>query len=78
MEIRNTSQINRSLLDSVSRGEKLCLRDGVYQQVKLREWKFAGLEGGDRILLAYEGYGYLWEAKIDDIDWDEYRINKMR
>jgi hypothetical protein len=54
------------------------LRDGVYKQLKLREWTFAGFDERDMILLAYERYGYLWEAKIEDIDWDEYRMRKER
>jgi hypothetical protein len=45
----------------------------VYQHVKIREWIFTGLEKDDTILLSYETHGYIWEAKVEDIDWDEYR-----
>jgi len=66
----------KSSLNPVTLGEKLRLRDDVLPHAKVREWIFEGLERGEKVLLTHEVDGYTWEAKIDDIDWEEYRRRK--
>ena len=65
--------MDKSFLNSILPGGKVRLRDDVYTHVKIREWIFTGFEAKDTILLSYETHGYIWEAKVNDIDWDEYR-----
>ncbi len=65
--------MDKSFLLSIPPGEKVRLRDDVYRHLKIREWVFSGLEKDDTILLSYAIHGYIWEAKVNDIDWDEYR-----
>jgi len=63
----------KSFSNTINPGEKLRLRDDVLPLVVRREWIFAGLGKTERILLAHELVGYVWEAKPDSIDWEEYR-----
>jgi hypothetical protein len=65
--------MDKLFLNSIPPGNKVRLRDDVYQHVKIREWIFTGLEKDGTILLSYETHGYIWEAKVEDIDWEEYR-----
>jgi len=68
--------MGKSFLNSIPQGEKLRLRDDVLPLVKRREWIFAGMGKSDTILLAHECIGYIWGAKPDRIDWEEYRRRK--
>jgi len=70
--------MEKSFLDSITHGEKLRLRDDVLPLVKRREWIFAGMGKSDTILLAHESQGYIWGAKPDGIDWEEYLRRKKR
>ena len=63
----------KSFSNTINPGEKLRLRDDVLPLVKRRSWIFAGTGKGNRILL---GHGYVWEAKPDSIDWEEYQTRK--
>jgi hypothetical protein len=65
--------MDKLFLNSIPPGNKVRLQDDVYQHVKIREWIFTGLEKDGTILLSYETHGYIWEAKVEDIDWEEYR-----
>jgi hypothetical protein len=67
----------RALIHSIPLNEKLRLRDDVLPRARKREWVFKGLGDGDgeTILLAPELEEYVWEAKIDYIDWEKY-LNK--
>jgi len=66
----------KSFLNPVTPGEKLRLRDDVLPHAKVREWIFEGLERGEKVLLTHKLDGYTLEAKIDDIDWEEYQRRK--
>ena len=66
----------KSFLNPVTPGEKLRLRDDVLPHAKVREWIFEGLERGEKVLLTPKLDGYTLEAKIDDIDWEEYQRRK--
>jgi len=65
--------VMKSFSNTINPGEKLRLRGDVLPLVKRRSWIFAGTGKGDRILL---GHGYVWEAKPDSIDWEEYQTRK--
>ncbi len=49
-------------------GTKIQLRNGVYKEMKAREWEFAGIERG-RIVLVGRG-GLIFNARLEDIDWE--------
>jgi hypothetical protein len=68
--------MGNAFLNSITHGEKLRLRDDVLPLVKRREWVFAGMGKSETILLAHEWIGYIWAAKPDGIDWEEYRRRK--
>ncbi len=63
----------KSVSNTINPGETLRLRDDVLPLLNKRFWIFAGMGKSERILLAHEMIGYLWEAKPDSIDWEEYR-----
>jgi len=66
-----------SFLSFLLPGEKIRLRDDVHGQIKIRDWSFAGYGKGGIISLCQETCGYIWEAKVQDIDWDEYFERKV-
>ena len=68
--------MGNSFLNTIPPGEKLRLRDDVLPLVKKREWIFAGMGKSDTVLLGHESIGYIWEAKPDGIDWEEYKRRK--
>ena len=69
--------MTKASLTPVVPGEKVRLREGVLPYAKVREWIFEGIERGEKVLLTYGPDGEKWEAKIDDIDWEEYRRRKI-
>jgi hypothetical protein len=56
-------------------GEELRLRDDRYPHAKVRDWLFYKREG-EKIFLESKTQGYVWEARMDDIDWEAYRKAK--
>jgi hypothetical protein len=56
-------------------GEELWLRDDRYPHAKVREWLFHKREG-EKIFLEHKTRGYVWQALMDDIDWEAYRKAK--
>ncbi len=65
----------KEVIHSIPLNERLRLRDDVLPRARKREWFFKGLGDGETILLAPELEEYVWEAKIDYIDWEKY-LNK--
>jgi hypothetical protein len=63
----NTSKSKLSLIPS---GKPLKLREGVYKQMKEREWIFNRAEK-DIIFLAHKSGAYGVAVRNEDIDWDE-------
>jgi hypothetical protein len=60
----------KARLDSVSSGRLLRLRDGLYRQLKEREWIFNRTENNWVFLVHKEGaYGVV--VRIEDIEWSE-------
>ncbi len=58
--------------------ENLRLRDDVMSYAKIREWVFKGRGQKNTILLSPPTEEYEWEAKIEDIDWNEYKNRKLK
>jgi len=65
-----THSVARSRLSSVSSGKVLKLKEGLYRQLKEREWIFNRTEDNLIFLLHKEGsYGVV--VRMEDIDWNE-------
>jgi hypothetical protein len=62
-----------SLLNQVTPGERLRLRDGAMAHVRKREWVFKGIEQDGSILLMHERESYGLVVKVTDIDWEAYQ-----
>ncbi len=58
-------------LDSISAGERLRLREGVYKHIKEREWIF-DKEKNDLIFLIHENGAFGFVVRVEDIDWTNY------
>ena len=71
MRTQNTSKSNLSLIPS---GKPLKLQEGVYEQLKEREWIFNRAER-DIIFLVHKSgaYGVGVAVRNEVIDWDELR-----
>ena len=49
-------------------GTKVQLRDGVYEDIRIRQWEFSGVEKGK--ILLYRREGFILEVGFEDIDWN--------
>ena len=57
-------------------GEELRFRGDKFSHPKIiRDWLFHKREG-EKIFLEHKTQGYVWEARMDDIDWEAYRKAK--
>ena len=63
---------NKSVLKSITPGERLRFRDDVLGHVQPRQWIFKRIDSDDTILLMDESGGFGWSVKIDNIDWEAY------
>jgi hypothetical protein len=62
--------VAKSRLNSVSSGKSLKLKDGLYRQLKEREWIFNRTENNLIFLIHKDGaYGVV--VRIEDIEWNE-------
>ena len=62
--------VAKARLSSVSSGKLLKLKDGLYRQLKEREWIFNRTEDNLIFLIHKEGaYGVV--VRNEDIDWNE-------
>ncbi len=57
-----------SLPQAIELGTKVQLKDGVFRDVKIRNWEFSGVEKG-RIIL-YRREGLTMEVRFQDINWE--------
>ena len=64
------NSVAKSRLNSVSSGKVLKLRDGLYRQLKEREWIYNRTEN-DLIFLIHKDGAYGVVVRIQDIDWNE-------
>ena len=62
--------VAKSRLNSVSSVKLLKLRDGLYRQLKEREWIFNRTEN-DLIFLIHKDGAYGVVVRNEDIDWNE-------
>jgi hypothetical protein len=64
------NNIAKARLNSVSSGKLLKLKDGLYRQLKEREWIFNRTENNLIFLIHKDGaYGVV--VRIEDIEWNE-------
>lgn len=49
-------------------GTKVRLRNESFRDIKIRDWRFSGVEKGKLVLLRPEGY--ILKVKFEDIDWE--------
>jgi hypothetical protein len=66
----------KSILKSISPGERLRLREDALGHVQPRQWIFKRIENNDTILLMDESGGFGWSVKMDNIDWEAYEKQK--
>jgi hypothetical protein len=64
------NSIAKARLNSVSSGKLLKLREGLYRQLKDREWIFNRTEN-DLIFLVNKDGAYGVVVRIEDIEWSE-------
>jgi hypothetical protein len=68
--MRNIDSVAKARSNSVSSGKLLRLKDGLYRQLKEREWIFNRTENNLIFLIHKEGaYGVV--VRNEDIDWNE-------
>lgn len=66
----HTDRMARASLKSLSSGKLLKLKDGLYRQLREREWIFNRTENNLVFLINKEGaYGVV--VRIEDIEWSE-------
>ncbi len=64
------TSLGKSRLDSISSGKLLKLKDGLYGQLREREWIFNRTENNLVFLIHKEGvYGVV--VRHEDIDWSQ-------
>jgi len=69
-QMAHIDRVAKARLDSVSSGKLLKLKDGLYRQLREREWLFHRTENNWVFLIHKEGaYGVV--VRIDDIEWSE-------
>jgi hypothetical protein len=64
-------RFQKSRLNTFLSGRLLRLRDGLYRQLRDREWVFGRTED-DLIFLTHRNGAYGVVVRIDDIDWNQF------
>ena len=64
------NSVAKARLNSVSSGKVLKLKEGLYRQLKEREWIFNRTEN-NLIFLVHKDGAYGVVVKNEDIDWNE-------
>jgi len=62
----------KSILKSITPGERLRLRDDALGHVQPRQWIFKKIESDDTIQLVDESGEFGWSINMDNIDWEAY------
>jgi hypothetical protein len=65
-----TQKPSKSKSNSIPSGQSLKLREGVYKQLKDREWIFNRAEN-EIIFLIHKTGAYGVVVRMEDIDWNE-------
>jgi hypothetical protein len=63
-------RITKARLDSVSSGKLLKLKEGLYRQLREREWIFNRTEN-NWVFLIHKAGAYGVVVQMEDIDWPE-------
>jgi hypothetical protein len=63
-------KFSNSRLNSLLSGKPLKIREGLYKQLRAREWIFNRMEK-DLIFLIHKNGAYGVVVKMEDIDWNE-------
>jgi hypothetical protein len=61
-------QVERVIQNSISPGKPITLREGVYNQLKDRDWLFNKFEN-DTVFLIHSTRAYGIAVRMTDIDW---------
>ncbi len=67
----------RSILRDISPGAHLRLRENTCRQLREREWVFNRTEN-DLVFLIHENGSYGLVVGIEDIDWNEFKMNSVK
>ena len=65
-------KFSSSKLNSILSGRLLRLREGLYKQLRDREWIFNRMEN-NLIFLIHRNGAYGVVVRIEDLDWDEFQ-----
>ena len=60
---------------AIELGRRVELKNGVFRDVKIRQWEFSGVEKGKIVL--YRREGLILEVKLEDIDWERHNEPKV-
>ena len=66
--VTNGSRLESVIRNSISPGKPLRLREGVYKQLKDRDWLFNKFEN-DTVFLIHASRAYGIAVRMVDIDW---------
>ncbi len=64
-------RFSNSKLNSVRSGKSLKIREGLYKQLREREWIFNRIEN-NLIFLIHKNGAYGVVVGVEDIEWNEY------
>ena len=60
---------------AITLGTKVQLKEGVFKDVRIRQWEFSGVERGKVSL--YRREGLILEVGMEDIDWERQEGPKV-
>ena len=64
-----------SLPEAIELGKRVQLKNGVWGDVKIRQWEVSGVEKGKIVL--YRREGLFLEVGLEDIDWERRNEPKV-
>ena len=64
-----------SLPKAIELGRRVQLKDGLFRDVKIRQWEFSGVEKGKIVL--YRREGLFLEVGLEDVDWEYHNEPKV-
>ena len=56
-------------------GTRVHLKNGVFKDMKVRQWEFSGVEKGKIVL--YRRQGLILEVGLEDIEWERSNEPKL-
>ena len=64
-----------SLPKCIELGTRVQLKNGVFRDMKIRQWEFSGVERGEIVL--YRREGLTLKVRLEDIDWQGHNESKV-